>query len=367
LALCVVFSFNGAIIIRNETKSDDFGYLIKYFNRNFVKEPSDFKSVSYAFDKNAEFVKFKGDIALISEGQLGIYNLAGKPLYQRAMSSSKKQLISGDTYLIAYETGRTDYTVYNTFGEIYAGKTQHPIYSIQMGRNGTFAVVTYSDGYICEVYFYNKSFENIYYWKSVSKLVCNIEFSKSGKEFLMTCTTSENTLYKSTVEYRSFNKDEPKRVFEIDDEFVSFAMFGDGGKIIATTDKNTYFLYSDGDIDEKYLHGGIFDAKYSFDGLFVTLVRRSSSSDEYILSAYSDGGSHKFSKSIDYKIIRMFSSGRHLYALCADNTLKKISKSSGEVMSEYKTASYAQDMLYFDGYFVVFYKTGTAIIKQSDI
>ena len=366
---CAIFAVWGFFLCRNEIESDNFRYIIKYFDKNLVKDATDYKTMTYAFDKNAIFADYKGDVAILSEGQLTLYNIGAKTILSDTLSlSSEKQLVSGDTYLIIYETGKTDYSVYNTFDKIYDGKTQYPVYAIHTGKNGDYAIVTYSESYICEVYFYGKDFKKKYYWKSTSKLVTDIKFSDSGDDFLLTCVTTENTQFKSVVEYRSYNSDSAKKTYEISDEFAMSSVFAKGSGIAVTTDKATHFFTSAGKISASYPHEGIFSSKYALSDALLTVVRKSPSSDEYIFSSYSYKGNLNFSVGTSQKFLSVFQYGNYIYALSGDNTIKKYSMKSGAVMAEYEISPYAQDMLLIDGgYFLVFYKTETQLIKISDI
>jgi hypothetical protein len=113
---------------------------------------------------------------------------------------------------------RDRYTVktfkYST--ELSTIEFKNPIISADIGRNGTYAVVTTADSYLGTVYVYNKKNDLVFSWNSANSYITDVAVANNGRSIAVSLFNAKDGAYSSTINVFDIMSATPKQVYHID-------------------------------------------------------------------------------------------------------------------------------------------------------
>ena len=242
---------------RSEITLENFRYLMRNVNfRLETKLPvSEYDGVIYDSVEDRSFATFKEYFATVGKSQLIISDKTGNKSYTGILNYKNPKLTSSETYLICYDMGGNDYSLYTYFTQVRTEKTSYPIYDVSVSDNGYYAIATKDDVYKGIVDVYNNNFKQITRIKK-NKYIVSVDMDKDGGNVLVTSFFS-NGQGEIVTEISLHPTDSKNAVFTVNFNGLvpCEARFLNDGTVAFVSTKELLFLSSNGATISSYEYG----------------------------------------------------------------------------------------------------------------
>ena len=133
---------------------ENMRYLVRDFGAMISSETDGFSSVVYNGSESMKFETFKNGLAAASGDKYLYFDSTGIRMIEEDSGCSDPVLVPADKYLLMYDLGGTNYSIYNQLTRIIRRESDSRILSGDMSDAGDFILVTRSreTRYVVEVY-----------------------------------------------------------------------------------------------------------------------------------------------------------------------------------------------------------------------
>lgn len=166
-------------------------------------------------------------VCIVSDSYFELYNDKGKLLLAVSHGMSDPQLEMSNARYLLYDRNRYTASVYNYSDERYTVEFDKTIVAADIGRDGTFAVVTDSDTYRNTVFVYNKDNKSVYTWNSANYYVADVAVADDGEHIAVSLINSRDGSFESFVYILEFGSADPVYRFTFNDVVTSLTSCGE--------------------------------------------------------------------------------------------------------------------------------------------
>lgn len=204
----------------------------------------------------------------------------GQTQFEMQISYSKPTLNTSNTNCVVYNLGGKSFEIFTPYESVYSGKTDENILSVDVASNGTYAVVTESQGYLSKVTVYDKNNEQIFAYSFADYLIYNVALDSDATHCALTGISARNGSELSSVYVLDFLQEKPQVLYEFENNTLYDVEFLSDSKLCAIGSSCSYVLsttkndYTDFNYDDKTLT--CYDINQST-GAFVLSLSRSGS------------------------------------------------------------------------------------------
>lgn len=118
-------------------------------------------SISYPADDSQSFALYRQGLAVAGKASVTVFTASGRQAVSETVQYRTPVAIGTGKYLLVYDLGGTQYSLYNSYTQIYTGKAESPIRVAAMSEGGMYAIVTESSQYASVVELFNSDFHRI--------------------------------------------------------------------------------------------------------------------------------------------------------------------------------------------------------------
>ena len=180
------------------------------------------------YSTNAKaFSSFNDMYGILNESFFELYNPKGKLIQAVSHGMSNAQLEVSEARYLIYDRDRYTLSVYNYGDKLFGAKYEDVITSADIGRDGTFAVVTDSKSFQNTVLVYNKNNELVFTWNSANYYVTDVAVSNDGDSIAVCLLNSVGGAFESFVYILEYNSAEPVYRFKFNDVVSSLTSCGE--------------------------------------------------------------------------------------------------------------------------------------------
>lgn len=361
LVLLAGFVLVVCIFCNQDLRPENFRYLFKYIDVDPVATSANYKDIYYNRNKNTQFSFYKGDLAVVGDGRLNLYNIAGRNILSEKLESENAVCDADGKYLLVYTPGEKAVSVFNSFSKLYTCKYDYPVISAHAGDNGSFAVITREASYRSAVYIYNNNFKSVYTWRSNEKYAVSSAVSPNGKNAAVLSYVQSGGTYLRELTVRNISKDESRLTVSSEGGIPIKVGFFSGSEM--------YCLYSDGidfytngfkEKERVAISENIQLFRVFADGIMLVTGKTRADS---VITYYGNDGKIKFTKSFQYSVLDVKTMDDNIYLL-TDGAVYRFDENG---LAEAKAESGADEMFVFsDGNIMLCYEANTKLIKKSE-
>ena len=180
------------------------------------------------YSTNAKaFSSFNNMYGVLNDSFFELYNPEGKLIQAVSHGMSNAQLEVSEARYLIYDRDRYTLSVYNYGDKLFGAKYDDAISSADIGRDGTFAVVTDSKSFQNTVYVYNKNNESVFTWNSANYYVTDVAVADDGESIAVCLLNSVGGAFESFVYILEFDSAEPVFRFKFNDIVSSLTSCGE--------------------------------------------------------------------------------------------------------------------------------------------
>jgi len=234
---------------------DNLKYLSRDFSAISFGGSSDFTSVVYNGRENMKFEYFRGGVAMVNGETLTYYDPSGIPLIDEKLNYSSPVVVGGDKYMLVYDLGAKEYSIYNQLTKIIERETDERIVTCDIATDGASIIVTRSKETKYVVSLYNAAFN-----KSMSiykdNYVIDAAISPDGKRIVICSAIPSESDFSCEIDVCAAGKKESVRVLTYE-HTMPLDVYTTGDGFVLLCDRGIYF----------YDYEGKSVGSHTFDGM----------------------------------------------------------------------------------------------------
>ncbi len=205
-------------------------------------------SLSYPTDQEQSFTIYRKGLAVAGNTGVTIFSATGRQLVSHGIQYNDPVAVGSGKYLLVYERGGRQYSLYNANTQMHTGETEYPISGAAISDSGMYAIISSASDANSAVYLYNNRFALINIYKKGGN-VLDAAISADGHRIaLLTVTPSEGGVSTSVM------LAEPGKGTAIAENVIASSMgischFTDEGKLAALCTTGVAYLSENGTVE----------------------------------------------------------------------------------------------------------------------
>lgn len=221
-----------------------------------------------------DFQKFGNVSCILNDTFFEIYNEKGKLIQAVSHGLSNPQLEVSEARFLLFDRDRYTIKIFKYATELHTHEFKHTVISADIGRNGTYAVVTGADSYLGTVYVYNKNNDLVFTWNSANSYITDVAVADNGKSIAVSLFNAKDGAYSSSVNIFDFKDATPSKVYSVDGLISAIKSVNKNYMIAHGVDKAVIIPWSDGNMLDLELGGVMRQTDINSNGLSAIVYGR---------------------------------------------------------------------------------------------
>lgn len=258
-------------------------------NAVIMPETGEGETVTYVADENNDFVSYRGGLSVLGGERLTVFTATGRENYAVSLRYHTPQLLTSGKYLLAYDQGGRDLTVYNSFTNLFQTQMDSPIRSVAVSSAGYFAVIT-DDGNLAGcVTLYDGDFDVISRLHLKEHTVC-AAISDQGDQLCVASVSAEAGQMKISLLFAIPGKSEVLSTLTLYNTYPISMEYTEHGLLLLCTDA-VYAIDRAGNITGEYTFDStqVLFADLNSHGAVITVRANNYSTDSRVIAIDTKG------------------------------------------------------------------------------
>lgn len=289
-------------------------------------------SLSYPMSEKQSFALYRKGLAVAGNTSVTVFSATGRQIVSESVNYSNPVAVGSGQYLLVYEMGGRQYSLYNSYTQIHAGKSEYPINGAAVSESGAYALISSSRDSTSTVSLYNDRFKQIgRYGKS--GYVTDVAINEKGTMMAIMTAFSDGGLLSTEVMLIKPGREEPTAKTTLQYATGVDCAFTEGGGVSIICSDGIYTLNGSGKITESHSFDGRVLRAYdlSENGACVCL-KKNNVSQKNVVIVFDKNGKVVYNKDVTDSVEQLSRSGRTLFCM-TDAEIFKIDLRTGNVAS----------------------------------
>ena len=246
LAFFIVF----AVLFGNGSmRGVHFRYLVKYMNVNPATLDKRYEDIAYAVGGGSSFALYHDDLAVLGEGKMTLYDLAGDLQYRADLEKGNPAVHSDGKYLAAYVPGGETLTLFHSFGKAETLSFSGSIAKACVSKTGSLAVCLKSQKGT-EICFLDSDFKTQQILESSGGIVIDMAISDDGRTLSVLSLVGSDGAYYTRYDFWNLKKGELLQNDAFHGRKPLATGFFENGRSFILLDRAICFCSQNGEISE---------------------------------------------------------------------------------------------------------------------
>ena len=247
-------------------------------------------SVSYPTNDEQSFTLYRKGLAVAGNTGVTIFSATGRQLVSHGIQYNDPVAVGSGKYLLVYERGGKQYSLYNANTQMHVGETEYPIFGAAVSDSGMYAIISSASDANSAVYLYNNRFALINIYKKGGN-VLDAVISADGKRIALLTVTPKDGGAVSSVMIAEPGKGSAIAEKEIASTLGLQCHFTEAGKLAVLCTTGVAYLSNNGELEFFYDFEGKIPATadVSANGVAVCL-KKSAISEKNIIIIFDKSG-----------------------------------------------------------------------------
>lgn len=286
--------------------------------------------LSYPTDATQSFTLYRQGLAVAGNSSVTVFTASGRQVISQSVQYASPVAVGSGKYLLVYDAGGTQYSLYNSYAQVWTGKSANPIRGAAVSESGAYLLLSSSDSFPSEMEFYDDDFDRVGYF-TLDSYVTDVAINRKGTVFAFLTTSVENGSFATSLRIYETGRSEPIATPSLGDRLGVSCAFTDSGNLSVISGDGVRFLSSRGALLETFLLDGkqIQSADQTGDGCALILKDSGISAQKEVI-AFGKSGNLLYRRSVSATADVVKQSGDTVFLLCADGVVR-IRNASGKV------------------------------------
>lgn len=262
-------------------------------------------SLSYSTDEEQSFTLYRKGLAVAGNTGVTIFSATGRQLVSHGIQYNDPVAVGSGKYLLVYERGGKQYSLYNANTQMHAGETEYPISGAAVSDSGMYALISSANDANSAVYLYNNRFSLMNAYKK-SGNVLDVAISSDGKRIALLTVTPVGGGVSTSVMLAEPGKGNAIAEKEIATSVGTQCHFTKSGKLAVLTTTGVTYLSNNGEVEFFYDFEGKIPAtaELSEDGVAICL-KKTAISEKNIIIIFDKSGKIVYNDVIQQSILSL--------------------------------------------------------------
>ncbi len=256
------------------------------------------------------------DLVLVYDDTVKVLDSTAKEISSLAHKYDHPVMSNNSGRILLYDEGGTKFRVQSKTRILYEKDMGYMILTAAIGKDGSAAVATRTEGAESMLTVYDKQHEEVFVWKCAKEHIISCDVSDNGKLYAVSVMGVQNGSVYSKVLIFDKKEDKPKVTFEYIDSAVSSVQFLSNETLMILGDNVCEFV-QDFKIAQRIdvtvntpsrLH-------ISDNNTAVVVLSKYSSTTQKIIKVYNKTGTELFTKEIDGLVKSVSTDGKYVAVL----------------------------------------------------
>lgn len=204
-------------------------------------------SLSYAADHSQSFTLYRRGLAVAGGTSVTVFTASGRQTVGESIFYQKPTAVGSGKYLLVYELGGTQYSLYNSYTQIHKGTADGPIRGAAMSQSGSYAIITSSQDHPSVVELFDSDFARVnrYTYRSY---VTDVAINEKGSRLAVLLSEHENAGLSTSLRFYEPGKTEISASVNLGTGLGLSCTFTEGGRLTALCSDGIYFTSTKGTV-----------------------------------------------------------------------------------------------------------------------
>ncbi len=287
-------------------------------------------SVTYPTGGKQSFTLYRKGLAVAGEYSVTVFTATGRQTVSANLHYENPVAVGAGKYLLVYDLGGTRYSLYNSYTQVYDGKSEFPINGAAVSDSGRYALISSSENYASVVSLYSDSFSllNRYLKKGY---VMDVAITEKGDRVAILTSSPKDAAFETLLEIYRPGQEAAEATASVGTSLgLSLHFTASGALSILSTDGISY-ADSRGRVTSVFDFGGseISSVANDREGIAV-LLKPKAISEKNILIVFDKDGKMLYNKAVTETVEQISRSGQTVYLLSAGK-IGRLQVKSGEL------------------------------------
>ena len=245
-SLLACFVILSMLIRSDDITYENLFYLFKDIHAAVDSTDVTFSTLVYDADETQNFATYRGGLAVAGESGLTVFTATGRQTLTQSLNMTAPRLLTSSRYILVYEQGGEDFSIYNSFARLHAGKTEGNIHCAAVSDAGWFALAAQKDAGSAVISVYDKNtnlktefFKNAY--------ATALALNNDGSLLAIVTTNAVGGVYQTKLELYRPGTDELQQEWTFQGLFPLSCSFADNKTLYLTGTDRMLVLHRNGD------------------------------------------------------------------------------------------------------------------------
>ncbi len=246
-----------AFVILSFAKNTDlityhnFYYFFKDLNASSQTIDISADSVTYPTDTMQSFTLFRRGLAVAGNKNLTVFTATGRQTIGSMHHYTNPVAVASDRYLLVYDYGGTQFSLYNSYTRVYEGKSEYPIFGASVSDSGSFALISQSEKYTSAVLLYNSNFSMIGRYNKTG-YVTGVSINSRGTLLAIMTSRTESGFWSTELELYKPGETAPRAQKDVASSVGLACEFTGNDTVAVLCSGGLVHINSKGEIRERY-------------------------------------------------------------------------------------------------------------------
>ena len=155
-------------------------------------------SINYPMDEEQSFSLYRKGLAVAGNRNVTVFTATGRQTISQTIQYQNPVSVGSGRYLLVYELGGKQYSVYNSYARVFSGTSEYPIRGAAVSDSGMYALITSSSDYVSVVSLYNDRFSLINRYNK-KDYVTDVAINSNGSLIGILTSSAQNGTFSTEV------------------------------------------------------------------------------------------------------------------------------------------------------------------------
>ncbi len=275
----------------------------------------DARSLTYPTDEEQDFTLYRGGLAVAGNHAVTVFSATGRQLLSTSVQYNDPTVVGAGKYLLVFESGGTQYSLYDSSAQLHTGKSEYPIRAAAVSDSGMYALITAGENSTSSVSLYNSRFQLMNRYNK-SGYVTSVAIDKKGERIAILSSVSGGGSFQTSVMIAK-----PGEGSAISDAVVSDSLglscaFTEADELSVLCSRGTVQLSRDGKKLSDQNFDGLIPALFHLSDSGLTVVlKKNEISAKNIVIAFDKNGKIVYNETVSEDITQITRTGRRMFWL----------------------------------------------------
>lgn len=287
------------------------------------------ESLAYSYDEEQSFTLYRKGLAVAGNNAVTVFTETGRQTVSQSLQYRDPVAKGSGKYLLVYELGGTQYSLYNSYTQIHTGVTERPIRGAAVSDCGMFAIVSSSEEHTSVVSLYSSNFALINRY-SKQGYVMDLSINDDGSQIAILTSEANAGIYHTKLVLHRPRTEDPGTELKIGNA-LGWQCSYTADKTLAVLCADGISCIRDGKVQSFFDLGKLTVTAYSADNNGISVCLRDSvHSEQNQIVLFDKDGKILYNETLPYACREILRAGNAVYILhtagvsCLDVKAKRI-------------------------------------------